>query len=136
MAFRLPPGFLDDPAPPPRRTPPAPMNRLDRAIKQALEGKIFLRGRRRELRLSFDALASKFPFEDDPLFHVTAPNGRQKVSRFIRAPSRAVLEAEALKLKLENLTIVVWVDHWPWVTTLGILLHAESEAEDLLLDVG
>lgn len=136
MAFRLPPGFLDDEPARPKRVPPAPMNKLDRAIKQALEGKLFLRGRRRELRLSLDALASKFPFEDDPLFHVAARNGRQRVSRFIRAPSREVLESEALKLNLENLEIVVWANHWPWVTTLNLLLHAEAKLEDLSLDVG
>lgn len=118
------------------RIPPTPMTRYDILVKQALEGKLLLRGRRRKLRIALDALASKFHFEDDPLWKVTAPNGSFPVSLFIRAPSRAVLQAEirkmdenALLLDLENVRIVLWVDHWPWLTTLNLLLHAQAELE-------
>jgi hypothetical protein len=105
------------------------MTKLDILVQQALEGKIPLRGRRRQLRIALDALAAKFPFEDDPLWKVTALNGWLSVSRFIHAPSRAVLESQALKLELENLVIVLWVDYWPWLTTLNLLLHTQAELE-------
>lgn len=110
--------------------------RLERLIRDMDEGKIMVPGRARQLRHILDALAARLkPFDDDPSWLVVAPNGRRPVSRLIKAPSRAVLESEARKMRLEYLDIKVCVE-WPWYLTVCLSPSDEAVGEHAGLDLG